>query len=91
METMNSIIKSLRNFDNQQQANEEGISSLVWISDDNSVKVAVVKGHIPKVFEIIKYESVNDIVSKDRKSIKAFGTRNTAQIVYKLLKKEVLL
>ena len=92
METINEIIKSLKELDLQERDNEEkGVACSIAMNDDCSVKVAVVKTEKPRVYEILVFEKIDDILFKERitKRVRMYGRNNTAHLVSKILDKEV--
>ena len=94
METINEIIDSLKELEKRNQENEEkGVSCAVAMSEDCEIKVAVIKTEKPRVYEILQFEKIDDVLFKERitKRVQIYGRKNAASIVMKIINKEVRL
>lgn len=92
MDSVMDIINSLNELEKQEKENvEKGIACVVLVSDDDQEKVAVIKSRVPRVYEIMKINSINDLADKEKikQRIKVYGKKKTAETLDKILSGEI--
>lgn len=94
METIKSIIKDLKELDKLPESdNKNEVRCVVAMSDDYEIKVAITKTDKPRVYEIIEFEKIDNLIFKDKITgrVKMYGRYNTADLTIKILNGEVKL
>lgn len=93
METESKIVKELKQLDDMPECvDKKEMHCVVAMSDDHEIKVAVVKSKVPKVYEVMQFEKIDDCFFKERvHSQIVYGRKKTAQLVMQILNGEVVL